>query len=164
VKGAVTAPFGQIVAIPGVADKVEAADYQEHFHMPDGSEGGRAIGVNIHPANGGPTGLWLLVDQPEYDQRRGSAYYFRVKELKLKKYTGLQVNKDPGEILVWLGSILLIAGIMIAFFMSHKKLWISLRTDNKGKSELTIGGTANKNREAFSKEMELMIQSMKEVS
>jgi len=53
---------------------------------------------------------------------------------------------------------------MIAFFMSHKKLWISLRTDNEGRSELTIGGTANKNREAFSKEMEQMIQSLKEVS
>jgi cytochrome c biogenesis protein len=144
---------------------VEAADYQEHFHLPDGSEGGRAIGVNIYPAKGGtPVGVWLLVDDPEYDKRRGGATYFRVKELKLKKYTGLQVNRDPGEILVWLGSILLIAGIMIAFFMSHKKLWISLRTDNKGRSELTIGGTANKNRDAFAREMEQMIQSLKEVS
>ena len=163
-KGSVTAPFGQRVAIPGVADQVEAADYQEHFHLPDGSEGGRAIGLNIYPANGGPTGLWLLVDHPEYDQRRGRDTYFRVKELKLKKYTGLQVNRDPGEILVWLGSILLIAGIMIAFFMSHKKLWISLRSDNKGRSELTIGGTANKNRDAFARETEQMIQNLKEVS
>ncbi|MEK6535265.1 MAG: cytochrome c biogenesis protein ResB [Thermodesulfobacteriota bacterium] len=163
-KGTVTAPFGRKVDIPGVADKVEAADYQEHFHMPDGSEGGRAIGVNIYPAKGGPTGLWLLVDHPEYDKQRGGDYYLRVKDLKLKKYTGLQVNRDPGEILVWLGSILLIAGIMIAFFISHKKLWISLRTDKKGRSELTIGGTANKNRDAFSREMAQMIQSLKEVS
>ena len=163
-KGTVTAPFGQRVAIPGVADKVEAADYQEHFHLPDGSEGGRAIGLNVYPAKGGPTGLWLLVDHPEYDQQRGGDTYFRVKDLKLKKYTGLQVNKDPGEILVWLGSIMLIAGIMIAFFMSHKKLWISIRTDKKGRSELTIGGTANKNRDAFSREMEQMIQDLKEVS
>jgi len=165
VKGSVTAPFGRTVEIPGVADKVEAADYQEHFHLPDGSEGGRAIGVNVYPAKGGqPAGLWLLVNDPEYDKQRGGDTYFRVKDLKLKKYTGLQVNRDPGEILVWLGSILLIAGIMIAFFMSHKKLWISLRTDNKGRSELTIGGTANKNRDAFAREMEQMIQSLKEVS
>ncbi|MDP2839380.1 MAG: cytochrome c biogenesis protein ResB, partial [Syntrophales bacterium] len=75
-----------------------------------------------------------------------------------------QVNRDPGEILVWLGSIMLIAGIMIAFFISHKKLWISLRTDKKGRSELTIGGTANKNRDAFAREMEKMIQGLKEVS
>ncbi len=164
VKGTRTAPFGQRVDIPGVADQVEAADYQEHLRLPDGSDGGRAIGLNVYPAKGSPVGLWLLVNHPEYDQQRGGDTYFRVKELKLKKYTGLQVNKDPGEILVWLGSILLIAGIMIAFFMSHKKLWISLRTDNKGRSELTIGGTANKNRDAFAREMEQMIQSLKEVS
>ncbi|MCX5823361.1 MAG: cytochrome c biogenesis protein ResB [Deltaproteobacteria bacterium] len=165
VKGTVTAPFGRVVDIPGMAEEVEAADYQEHFHLPDGSEGGRAVGVNIYPAKGGaPAGVWLLVNDPEYDKRRGGDTYFRVRDLKLKKYTGLQVNRDPGEILVWLGSILLIAGIMIAFFMSHKKLWISLRTDNKGRSELTIGGTANKNRDAFAREMEQMIQSLKEVS
>lgn len=163
-KGAVTSPFGQKVAIPGVADQVEAADYQEHHHLPDGSEGGRAIGLNIYPSKGAPMGVWLLVDHPDYDKQRGGDTYFRVKELKLKKYTGLQVNRDPGEILVWVGSILLIVGIMIAFFMSHKKLWIFLRTDNKGRSELTIGGTANKNRDAFARELEQMIQSLKEVS
>ncbi len=164
VKGTVTAPFGQRVDIPGVADQVEAADYQEHLRMPDGSEGGRAIGLNVYPAKGSPVGLWLLVDHPEYDKQRGGDTYFRVRDLKLKKYTGLQVNRDPGEILVWLGSILLIAGIMIAFFISHKKLWISLRTDKKGRSELTIGGTANKNRDAFARELEQMIRSLKEVS
>ena len=163
-KGTVTAPFGRMVDIPGVADKMETVDYKEHYHLPDGSEGGRALDVHIYPEKGGEAEAWLLMDHPDYDKQRGGDYYFRVKELKLKKYTGLQVNKDPGEILVWLGSILLIAGIMIAFFMSHKKLWISLRTDNKGRSELTIGGTANKNRDAFAREMEQMIQSLKEVS
>jgi len=108
--------------------------------------------------------VWLLMDNPDYDKQRGGDYYLRVKDLKLKKYTGLQVNKDPGEILVWLGSILLIAGIMIAFFMSHKKLWVSLKKDKKGRSELTIGGTANKNRGAFARETEKMIQNLKEVS
>ena len=163
-KGTVTAPFGRRVDIPGVADTMEAGDYQEHFHLPDGSEGGRAIGVHIYPAKGRPAGLWLPMNHPEYDKQRGGDYYLRAKELKLKKYTGLQVNRDPGEILVWLGSILLIAGIMTAFFISHKKLWISLRTDKKGGSELTIGGMANKNRDAFAREMEKMIQGLKEVS
>ena len=163
-KGTVTAPFGRMVDIPGVADKMETVDYKEHYHLPDGSEGGRALDVHIYPEKGREAEAWLLMDHPDYDKQRGGDYYFRVKELKLKKYTGLQVNRDPGEILVWLGSILLIAGIMIAFFMSHKKLWISLKTDNKGRSELTIGGTANKNRDAFAREMEQMIQSLKEVS
>ena len=164
VRTTVTAPFGRRIDIPGMADKVELVDYQEHFHLQDGAEGGRAIGVSIYPAKGMPAELWLLVDHPEYDRERSGDYYFRVKDLKTKKYTGLQVNRDPGEILVWLGSILLIVGILIAFFLSHKKLWISLRTDKKGKSELKIGGMANKNRDAFAREMEQIIQNLKEIS
>jgi len=163
-KGTVTAPSGQKLDIPGVADKMAIADYQEHHHLPDGSEGGRAVDVHIFPEKGEEAEVWLLMDNPDYDKQRGGDYYLRVKDLKLKKYTGLQVNKDPGEILVWLGSILLIAGIMIAFFMSHKKLWVSLKKDKKGRSELTIGGTANKNRGAFARETEKMIQNLKEVS
>ena len=158
------APFGIKVAIPGMADKIEAADYQEHFHLPDGSEGGPALGVNIYPEKANPSGIWLLTDHPDYDKRRRSDYYLRVNDLKLKKYTGLQVNKDPGEWAVWLGCVLLIMGIMVAFFVSHKKLWISLKKDKKGRTEVTMGGTANKNRSAFAREVEGIIQSFKEVS
>ncbi len=165
-RGTVTAPPGQKVHVPGATDAIAVADYQEHHHLPDGSEGGRALDVHIFPekGKGEESEAWLLMDNPDYDKKRGGDYYLRVKDLKLKKFTGLQVNKDPGEILVWLGSLLLIAGIMIAFFMSHKKLWVSLRKDKKGRSELTIGGTANKNRAAFTRETEQMIQSLKEVS
>ena len=164
VREAVTMLFGQKTDLPGVAGKVELADYQEHFRKPDGEESGQAIGVNLYTVKGEPTELWLLADYPEYDRRRGADYYFRVKNLHMKRYTGLQVNKDPGEILVWLGSILLIAGIMVAFFLAHKKLWLALRTDQKGKSELKIGGSANKNREAFAKELQQLIQKLKEIS
>ena len=104
------------------------------------------------------------MDNPNYDKMRRGDYYLRVKDLKLKKYTGLQVNKDPGEWAVWLGCVLLIMGIMVAFFVSHKKLWISLKKDKKGRTEVTVGGTANKNRNAFVREVEGIIQSFKEVS
>ena len=74
------------------------ADYQEHHHLPDGSEGGRRWDVNIFPEKGDEAegyGSWM--DNPDYDKSRGGDYYLRVKDLKLKKYTGLQVNRDPGE-------------------------------------------------------------------
>ncbi len=163
-RGVVEAPLNQRVDVPGVKEQVEVADYQEHFHLPDGSEGGAAVGVNLYPEKGEPSGLWLLAKDPDYDKMRRGPYYLLVKELKLKKYTGLQVNKDPGEWLVWLGSLLLIGGIMVAFFMSHKKLWVCLRKDKKGRTELTIGGTTNKNRTVFVREVEGIIQSLKEIS
>jgi cytochrome c biogenesis protein len=162
--GDVAAPFGVKVDIPGAVDKIEVADYQDHFQRPDGSEAGPALGVNIYPVKGEPAGLWLLEKDTAQDGTRFGDYFFMVKEIKLKKYTGLQVNRDPGEVLVWLGSVLLIAGIMIAFFASHKKLWVRLKKDKKGKTEVTTGGTANKNRNAFTRELEGLIQGFKEIT
>lgn len=163
-KGEVLAPFGKKVDVPGGTDKIEAVDYQEHFHLEDGSEGGTALGVNLYREKEATVGLWLPENRPEYDKMRRGDYYFTVKEVTLKKYTRLQVNKDPGEWVVWLASVTLIAGIMIALFMSHKKLWIKLRKDKKGRIEVTVGGTANKNRTAFAGEVEGIIKSLKGIS
>jgi cytochrome c biogenesis protein len=162
--GDITVPFGETVDIPGGTDKIEAADYQEHFHLEDGSEGGPALGVNLYREKEAKVGLWLPENHPGYDKMRRGDYYFTVKKVTLKKYTGLQVNKDPGEWLVWLASVTLMAGIMIALFMPHKKLWIKLRKDKKGVVEVTVGGTANKNRAAFAGEVEGIIKSLREIS
>lgn len=39
------------------------------------------------------------------------------------QFTGLSVSRDPGTILVWLGSLLLIAGFTIGFSFPHRRLW-----------------------------------------
>ncbi len=163
-QGVADASFGQRVAVPGTREQLEVANYQEHFRLPDGSDGGIALGVNIYPEKGEPSGIWLLMSDPDVDKLRRRPYYLLIKDWQLKKYTGLQVNKDPGEAAVWGGSLLLIAGILVAFFVSHKKLWLCLSKDKKGRTELTIGGTTNKNRPAFIREVAGIIQSLKEVS
>ena len=61
-----------------------------------------------------------------------------------KYYTGLQVAKDPGVLVVWLGCALMVLGICMAFFMSHKRVWI--RISDHG---VTVGGSASKNPAAF---------------
>ena len=163
-KGEVEASFGKMITLPGGEDKIEVMDYQEHFHLPDGSEGGPTLGVNLYRDGQAPAGLWLPEQLPEYDKMRHGDYYLTVKSIKLKKYTGLQVNKDPGEWVVWLACLLLIAGIMIAFFVAHKKFWVSLRKDKKGRIEVAAGGTTNKNRAAFTGEVEGMINGFREVA
>lgn len=162
--GSAVALFGRKTAVHGITDIVEPADYQEHHILPNGADAGPALGLNVYPRQGNPMGVWLLANYPDYDKMRRGEYYFRIGKLDIKEYTGLQVNKDPGEVLVWAGSLILIIGIMIAFFISHKRLWIAIRTDEKGKSELTIGGTANRNREAFGRDMENIIKLMKEIA
>jgi len=160
--GSAFTPFRKETAVPGANLTIEVADYQEHFHLPDGSEGGPAIGLNIYSPAAPPEGIWITPGQPGVNH--DGTYSFVVKGFNMKKYTGLQVAKDPGVWLVWLGSVMLVVGIMLAFFVSHKKLWIRIRSDEKGKTELTAGGTANKNKHAFASELKRLAKRLQEVS
>ena len=72
------------------------------------------------------------------------------------QYTGLQVRKDPGVWLVYLGSIIMGIGLFTTFFMNHKKLWV-LVEKNGNNSNLTIVGSSNKNRAAMEKKIERLV-------
>jgi len=160
--GTVAAPYGTQVSVPGGDIKIEVLDYQEHFHLRDGSEAGPAYGVNIYSSGAPPRGIWVSEPRPEIN--RDGTYSFVVKNARLKNYTGLQVNRDPGVWLVWLGCIMLVIGIMMAFFMSHRKFWIRIGTDRKGRVEVTAGGTANKNKHAFVSEVERLLEGFRGIA
>lgn len=58
--------------------------------------------------------------------------------------TGLQVVKDPGVWVVYIGCGLMIFGLYVAFFMSHIRVWILYQQDNNS-SKITVLGKSNKN-------------------
>ena len=64
--------------------------------------------------------------------------------------TGLQVAKDPGVWLVYLGCGLMLVGLVTAFFLSHRRIWLFLREEEGGTAILFVGST-NKNRAGFRK-------------
>jgi len=72
------------------------------------------------------------------------------------QYTGLQVRKDPGVWVVYFGCIAMAFGLFTAFFMSHRKIWIRL-VEEKGGTRVIVGASANKNRHAFERKIDRMI-------
>lgn len=60
------------------------------------------------------------------------------------------VNKDPGVMVVYAGFILLMLGLYICFFLSHRRIWVHLTATKKGTGVL-VGGTSNKNKPGFEK-------------
>lgn len=49
------------------------------------------------------------------------------------KYTGIIVRKDPGTAWMWVGSILLIIGMVMTFGFRHRRLWVRVEpTDAPG--------------------------------
>ncbi len=70
-----------------------------------------------------------------------------------KYYTGLQVTTDPGMNIVWIGSALLVIGLCIMLYISHRKLWIIIRPEDEG-LHLTLAGLSNRNPLNFKREFD----------
>jgi cytochrome c biogenesis protein len=77
------------------------------------------------------------------------------------QYTGLQVRRDPGVWIVYLGCIIMAIGLYIAFFMSHKRIWLRLVPEKNG-SRLLIGGSVSRNREAFERAIERILKEVQQ--
>jgi len=101
---------------------------------------------------------WLLKRQPETWQLPDGN---RVEFLDIwgVEFTGLQVRKDPGVWVVYFGCIAMSIGLFIAFFMSHRKLWVKIMED-KNNTKVLIGATANKNRASFERKIDKMVSSL----
>lgn len=75
------------------------------------------------------------------------------------QYTGLQVRKDPGVWLVYLGCLFMAIGLYAAFFMSHRRIWVHL-TEDKGKTTVSVAGSTNKNKIQFDQKIDSLIKSL----
>jgi cytochrome c biogenesis protein len=102
---------------------------------------------------------WILKRYPE-TWKTPEGYIVQFIEYWGVQYTGLQVRKDPGVWLVYFGSIVMTLGLFIAFFMSHRKLWVRI-VEDKGNTKVTIGASTNKNRTGFERKIEKMVALLK---
>ena len=91
----------------------------------------------------------------------GTNKSFAMVDFKPVFYTGLQVSKDPGTWIVWLGSIVLILGLIVAFFISHRRVWARIEKKGENKARLVIGGLANKATESLARELEEVLGVLK---
>lgn len=64
--------------------------------------------------------------------------------------TGLQVAKDPGVWVVYIGCGIMLLGLYMAFFMSHQRIWL-YKNNGSPVPQLWLSGSANKNKMAFAK-------------
>jgi cytochrome c biogenesis protein len=77
-------------------------------------------------------------------------YQFQPTDLKMGHFSGLQVSHEPGQWGVWSGVVLMGIGLAFVFYVVHMRFWMVPVCDQKtGKYSLWIGGSANRNKDAF---------------
>lgn len=90
----------------------------------------------------------VLQNFPDFDAKRGGAYAVTLLGVDQVYYTGLQVAKDPGVWVVWLGCFLMVLGSCGAFFLSHRRVWVTIQEVEQGIG-VQYGGSAHRNQPAF---------------
>jgi cytochrome c biogenesis protein len=78
-----------------------------------------------------------------------SPFQFEPVDLKMGYFTGLEVSHEPGQWAVWSGVVLMGIGLALVFYVAHARVWAVPVRNAKGHLELWVGGTANRNRDAF---------------
>jgi len=109
------------------------------------------------------TSFIIFKNYPDFDAKhRNGDFTFILKNASFQYYTGLQVSKDPGVNIVWLGCFLMIVGLFISFFVYHKKFWVKVTFDKKN-AKILFAGSMRKNRLNFDNEFNKLFEKLKEV-
>ena len=106
---------------------------------------------------GEPSLFWLDNGEQVTVERTSNNYAVSAKQMYA---TGLQVAKDPGVWTVYAGCFMMIFGLIVAFFMSHQRVWLYIRQETDIKSSILMAGNANKNKDDFEKTLQTLAQKI----
>jgi cytochrome c biogenesis protein len=149
------AEIGKPLDIPEGMGKFVLMEFRESAAFMGQNIGQALVGI-LTPPGGQPIEVTLPIHFPKFDKmRRGNVVISVVHQHKnmppkqnpedIRYYSGLQIVKDPGVWVVYTGFIIMIAGILITFFMSHQQICIDISKKGK-KSHIRVAGKANKNQ------------------
>ncbi len=137
---------------------IRGVNYEDNFQGH-----GPALQVVVEKPGKPASSFWIFRGRPDIDRDRGDSLVFSFEGLSSKMFTGLQVAKDPGVNIVWLGCALMVIGIIIAFFLSHQRVWIRLAQGTDGRVEVVLAASASRNRLAFENKFERIQTGIKAV-
>jgi cytochrome c biogenesis protein len=109
------------------------------------------------------TSPWIFYHYPELFDIKGSKYAFELTGYQPKKFTGLQITKDPGVIIVWIGSTMIVVGITLSSFIYHRRLWAKVIPNESGVT-VHLGGTTHKSQIDFNKEFRKLTERITNIN
>jgi cytochrome c biogenesis protein len=147
--------------------QVQLAEFIPDFVVQDGHVYARSNDV-VNPAvrlvvtsskNNKAVNFWLP-EIPGVAENSASPYNFEPKDLKTGVFTGLEVSHEPGQWSVWAGVVLMAVGLTFVFYVVHVRFWVVPVQDATGKLTLWVGGTANRNRDAFERTFKQLVEQI----
>lgn len=130
---------------------VKVNDYFPDFGLDDGKPVSRSSEVKnpgVVLEVSGPDGKafknWYFVMYPEMEFDPTTPVKVSTAEMTIAATTGLQVKKDMGIPVIWLGLLVTSLGVCLTFYVSHRRYWALVDGDR-----VLVGGWTNRNQGSF---------------
>jgi cytochrome c biogenesis protein len=80
--------------------------------------------------------------------------------VKEKQFSGFQVSKDPGNLLIWISSGLFVIGMFLVFYFPHRQMWARCRRSDAGDTEVVLR-TISSRSYAITSELEALSRDLR---
>jgi cytochrome c biogenesis protein len=128
---------------------------------------GPAVQVAYKSGPGHPQIFWVSQDHPELAGkpdspfRQPDEYRLTLTDLPLRYYSVFQVKKDPGVWWVYGGFILVLVGLLLAFFRPPQRWALVLQKKEDGSWAGRLLGAGPRAREAFGDRLQGLKEALK---
>jgi cytochrome c biogenesis protein len=103
----------------------------------------------------------LLTEAPMFNPGLFTPFVFSIDRVEKTYYTGLHLVRDPGVPLVALGGLLMVAGLIVVFFMSYQQFWVRIEQEG-AKISIRITGRSNRNNQQLQKKFDCLCKQINE--
>ncbi|MGB7921775.1 MAG: cytochrome c biogenesis protein ResB [Pyrinomonadaceae bacterium] len=153
--------------------KIDFEDFQPDFTMGQGGKPDSRSGEYNNPA------AILKVTSPSGEQKRAYAFEMELPDgapvsapvlgykYKLADFEKvplqhvLALQKDPGRLPFYAGSLMLIGTLCSVFFFSHQRVWAVVEEgDEAGRFEVALGGNTNRNKLGYEDRFKKLIKAI----
>jgi cytochrome c biogenesis protein len=149
------APFRQPLELPGGRGRVIPMRVDGNFQGY-----GPGVLLAFSPGSGHPQAFWVLQDHPELGEQPGP-YRFTAESIPFGYYSVFQVKHDPGLWWVYIGFLLFLPGLYLAFFRPVERWALVLAQTPKGKWQGRLLGASPRQREEFAERQEQLMAELK---
>ena len=120
-------------------------------------------------------GVALAMVEPDAEQRAffedamnavsavaeyGSPILFEIDHFDHRQATGLQITRAPGKNVVYAGSAMLVLGVFLLFYVSHRRVWAMIMPRQDGGTDLLMAGINPRRPEAFEAEFDALAEAV----
>lgn len=97
-----------------------------------------------------------LVAYTRMTELKDFPYVFFMSDFRPRFFSGFQVSRQPGTPIIWIGSLLVVIGMIVAFYTVHRKVWMRLEGDT-----LWVAFWSHKLKEDFKKSFLKALEELK---